>query len=218
MAVHYLVPHLRRFNRKERFFLVGLALGNEAFRLGNDFRQKLSDVLGLFIPEDAFVAMDYHLDWLFAAITLAATSGAPGPHARDPRLITGGPEDIDLLVAFDTDRESHVIMLEAKGVTSYSNRQFESKVRRLSEAFAAPQAERVVPHLVLVSPTVPRYLRYECCPPWMLGKDGRVAWLQLLVPSDMQKIVRCTESGTPDRHGEYWTVKPERSFPLSGQE
>lgn len=214
--MHYLVPHLRRLNRKERFFLVGLALGNEAFRLGYEFRQKLSDVLGLFIPEDAFVAMDYHLDWLFAAIHLAAASGAPGPHPRDPRLITGTQEDIDLLVAFDTDRESHVIMLEAKGVTSYSNRQFESKVARLSAAFTAPQAERVVPHLVLVSPMRPRYLRYDGCPPWMFGKDGQVAWLQLPVPSDMQKIVRCTEDGSPNSRGKYWTVKPERNFLFSG--
>jgi len=56
----------------------GLALGNGAFRLGNDFRQKLSDFLGLSIPNDAFVAIHYHLDWLFASIDLAATSGAPG--------------------------------------------------------------------------------------------------------------------------------------------
>lgn len=113
--MHYLVPHLRRLNRKERFFLVGLALGNKEFRLGDEFRQKLSDLLGLFVPEDAFVAMDYHLDWLFAAIHLAATSGAPGPHPRDSRLITGTQEDIDLLVAFDGDSESRVIMVEASG-------------------------------------------------------------------------------------------------------
>ncbi|MDA1348514.1 MAG: hypothetical protein O3A47_06560 [Chloroflexi bacterium] len=208
----YLVPHLRRLNRKERFFLIGLALGNEAFRLGNDFRRKLSDVLGLSIPDDSFVAMDYHLDWLFASIHLAATSGAPGPHSRDSRLLTGTQEDIDLPVAFDTDEESHVIMLEAKGVTSYSNRQFGSKVTRLSAAFTAPGAERVVPHLVLVSPMAPRYLRYDGCPPWMLGKDGQVAWIRMPVPSDMQKITRCTEGGVPSSQGGYWRVKPERTF------
>ncbi|MDI6894822.1 MAG: hypothetical protein QME70_09500 [Bacillota bacterium] len=173
-------------------------------------------MLGLFIPEDAFVAMDYHLDWLFAAIHLAATSGAPGPHPRDSRLITGTQEDIDLLVAFDTDRESHVIMLEAKGVTAYSNRQFQSKVARLSAVFAAPQAERVVPHLVLVSPVMPRCLRYEGCPAWIFGEDGRLAWLQLPVPSDMQKIVRCTESGAPNSQGKYSIVKRERNLPFSG--
>jgi len=207
----YLVPHLRRFNRKERFFLVGLALGNEAFRLGHEFRQKLSEVLGLSIPDDAFVAMDYHLDWLFAAIYLAAASSPPGPYPRNSRLLTGTQEDIDLLVAFDGDKHSHIIMMEAKGVTSYSNRQFESKVARLSTMFTIPQAERVIPHLVLVSPMRPRYVRYDTCPPWMFGKDSQVAWVQLPMPSDMLKIVRCTENGAPNSQGKYWKVEAERN-------
>lgn len=147
---------------------------------------------------------------------MAVASGTPGPHPRDSRLITGTQEDIDLLVAFDTGRKSHVIMLEAKGVTGYSNRQFESKVARLSAAFTVLQAEWVVPYLVLVSPMRPRYLRYDTCPPWMLGKDGQVAWLQLPMPSDMQKIVRCTESGAPNSQGKYWKVESERNFMSSG--
>ncbi|MEX0762910.1 MAG: hypothetical protein WD208_08945 [Dehalococcoidia bacterium] len=207
-----LVPYLRRLNRKERFFLIGLALDNEAFRLGDDFRQNLSDVLGLAIPKDAFVAMDYHLDWLFAGIHLAATSGDPGPHPRDNRLITGTQQDIDLLVAFDTDEKSHVIMLEAKGVTSYSNSQFKSKTERLSAAFQVPEAKQVAPHFVFASPMMPRRLKYSECPPWMLDKDGQVAWVRMPVPSDMQKIVRCTEDGTSRDKGPHWTVKAERVF------
>jgi hypothetical protein len=33
-----LVEHLRAFNRKERFLLVGQALGNPHFALGDSFR------------------------------------------------------------------------------------------------------------------------------------------------------------------------------------
>ncbi|HAI21613.1 MAG TPA: hypothetical protein DCM14_06960 [Clostridiales bacterium UBA8153] len=210
--MQYLIPYLRRFNRKERFFLVGLALGNEAFRLGDSFRQRLSDVLDLALPGDAFVAMDYHLDWLFASIYLAATSGSPGPHPRDFRLIRGTHEDIDLLVAFDAGEQSHVIMLEAKGVTSYSNRQFASKMARLAAAFETPQARRVAPYLVLVSPAQPQKL-HGVGPAWVFGKDGRIPWLHLPLPADLQKVVRCTETGAPSSQGKYWTAKPEKSFP-----
>ncbi len=210
-----LVPYLRRFNRKERFLLVGFALGNEAFRLGDDFRQQLSDLLGLAIPADAFVAMDYHLDWLFASLHIAAKGGHEGPHPRDPRLIAGNQEDVDLLVAFDAEEGSHVIMIEAKGVTSHSNRQFRSKTERVSAAFAAPEANHVVPYFVLVSPTPPQHLKSDS-PPWMLGKDGKVPWLHLPIPHDLQKIVRCTESGSPSMQGGYWKVGPERSSPCRG--
>lgn len=59
-----LINLLQRFNRKERFFLVGHALGNKDFRLPEDFRLSLSSAtnLGEEIPCDAFAAMDYHLD------------------------------------------------------------------------------------------------------------------------------------------------------------
>ena len=56
-----LIDQLKRFNRKERFFLVGLALGNPDFKLSDAFRSSLHDLLGVSIPADAFVAMDYHL-------------------------------------------------------------------------------------------------------------------------------------------------------------
>lgn len=205
----YLVPYLRRLNRKERYFLVGLALGNREFRLGDGFREQLSDLLGLRVPEDAFVAMDYHLDWLCAAICLAATSGEAGPHPRDPRLIGGTQEDVDLLVAFDDEEESHVVMIEAKGVTAYSNRQFRSKLERLSAVFAMPQARRLVPHFVLVSPARPRYLQHEGCPRWMLDRQGQLAWLPLPIPPGLQKVTRCTADGVPDQRGDFWMVRPE---------
>ena len=35
-----LMEHLESFNRKERFFLIGDALGNRAFQLSTDFRAR----------------------------------------------------------------------------------------------------------------------------------------------------------------------------------
>ena len=57
-----LIRHLRSFNRKERFILLSDALGKE--RLADDFRTRVGDCIGVRVPADAYVAMDYHLDWL----------------------------------------------------------------------------------------------------------------------------------------------------------
>src|SRR4051812_23440982 len=67
------LEYLRRLNRKERFFLVGMALGNPSFELAPAFRDLIGGALGLKIPHDSFVAMDYHLDWIYASLEIART-------------------------------------------------------------------------------------------------------------------------------------------------
>lgn len=57
-----LIEQLARFNRKERYYVVAWALGNPQFALCADFREQLGTAIGLPIPADAYVAMDYHLD------------------------------------------------------------------------------------------------------------------------------------------------------------
>ena len=68
-----LIDHLKAFNRKERFILLHEALGfhGQSFRMSANFSQRLGDCLGVRVPENAFVAMDYHLDWLQIALLLA---------------------------------------------------------------------------------------------------------------------------------------------------
>ena len=51
-----LIEHLRSFNRKERFILLREALGSDT--LGDAFRRRLGDCIGVPVPADAFVAMD----------------------------------------------------------------------------------------------------------------------------------------------------------------
>ena len=57
-----LIERLESFNRKERFFLIGDALGNQSFQLSDDFRTRLGTAFGIQPPSNTFVAMDYHLD------------------------------------------------------------------------------------------------------------------------------------------------------------
>src|SRR5690348_8428986 len=99
-GVMTLLETLASLNRKERFYLVGWALGNPTFRLSDEFRQQLGDQLGVVAPEHAFAAMDYHLDWLYAALAVAAHATDSGPYQNDGG-VTGTQEDVDLLVAFE---------------------------------------------------------------------------------------------------------------------
>ena len=72
-------------------------------------------------------AMDYHLDWLNGALELDFAYGRGDPIGS---RITGSQEDIDLLLAFDTPnhlKHDHIVLVEAKGVISFSNSQLESK-------------------------------------------------------------------------------------------
>lgn len=133
-----LINLLQRFNRKERFFLVGRALGNEDFRLSYDFRRRLSSAinLGEEIPCDAFAAMDYHLDWVAAALAAFASENTSQTFVNKDgggkKLVMGSQEDIDLLVCYEGDDDNYtLILLEAKGYTSWDSSQMTSKVARL---------------------------------------------------------------------------------------
>ena len=134
-AVDEFITYLTRFNRKERFFLVGWALGNREFRLAPASRREISSLLSLDVPRDAFVAMDYHLDWIYGSAFLSATDDAEGIHSNRDGLVSGSQEDMDLVVAFSAGETAHLIMVEAKGVTAWTNKQATSKARRLEAIF-----------------------------------------------------------------------------------
>ena len=81
---------------KRTLFLLRKTLGRGTFRLSEQFMTKLTDCLDkgskkrLSIPSDAFVAMDYHLDWIQTALYPAAKSGSSrGAWSEELRL--GGP-------------------------------------------------------------------------------------------------------------------------------
>lgn len=202
-----LTDYLRCFNRKERFSLVALALGNPQFRLSREFRDALHVVLKVDVPEDAFVAMDYHLDWIYASLHLYESKGDLGPHSNLEGLIRAHQEDIDLLVAFEEQSVSHVILLEAKGVGGFINKQMSSKARRFKEIFGQDGKKwpDVVPYFAIVSPTRPRRLNTADWPSWMLGANG-IPRIEMEMGLDLKRITRCTVEGVPLATGKYWKV------------
>jgi hypothetical protein len=158
------IDYLNRFNRKERFLLVGWALGNDEFRLGEKFRAVLNLELQISIPAQCFVAMDFHLDWLYASLVLGTKGGEAESH-ENPRIVERGDgtktpvigatqEDIDLIIAYKDGPNCHIVIVEAKGVTGWTNHQMESKARRLQAYFGLKGTEwdNIVPHFAIVSP------------------------------------------------------------------
>lgn len=171
-----LLKTLRRFNAKERFHLLSHFLG-EGF-----FSKPFIDNLAYEImvpPEifstanDTFCAMDYHLDWLNAALELFFLGRQGGSrldndgkeYGRKYGRITGYQDDIDLLLAFDTKSplaRYHIVLIEAKGATNcFSQEQLKPKLIRLKNIFLENDKLRfqdVKVYLVLMGPNCPKWL------------------------------------------------------------
>ena len=191
-----LIDILESLNRKERFFLVAQALGKPRFELSDDFRQKLGDKVGVTIPQEpekVFVAMDYHLDWLQAGLTLSRNIQEElFSNAGD--VIKGTQEDIDLLVAFRHGDQHHLILVEAKAYSGWSNDQLKSKANRLWEIFgdSGPKYDGVIPHFCLMGPKSTN-IKVDF-PGWM-KPGGELLWVDLKLPNGRRQVNRCDKVG-----------------------
>ena len=173
-----LIASLPSFNRTERFILLREALGEDTFCLDAGFRTRLGETIGEALPADAFVAMDDPLDWLQMALSLAATPAPEWP-VRNDRLVDANPQDADLLVAFgDGAAQTHLVLLEAKMETGWTNVQMDATARRLwCLVEDKPGAGLATPHFVLLSPRRPERLRSHDWPHGMTpGQKPR--WME----------------------------------------
>ncbi len=204
-TMNTLIDRLKRFNRKERLFLVGLALDNPNFTLGPKFRSSLGDLFDpkLTIRTDAFVAMDYHLEWLYVALRGAEL----GQRYQNTGFVKGNQGDVDLLVAFEDGTTTHVILVEAKGDTAWSNKQMKSKAERLRVAFDGIN-DTVKPHFAFISPSPPQHLISEGWPNWISTSNHLV----MQVTGDL-KVTRCDIDMRSRDKGPYWmmcSVRPNQ--------
>lgn len=207
-----LVTVLRQFNRKERYWLLRNALGKGSESLCDDFRRALSTVVGIEVPDDAWWAMDYHLDWLIGVLHLLE-GGAENAAQKNDALVTGTQEDIDLVVAF----ANTLILIEAKAETSWSNKQLNSKVKRLEQIIDKNNLPAgLTIRFVLMSPSQPSQrlervggLQWQ---KWMRDGVGQPLHLTLRMAfgddiADFRKIVRCDEEGNSNRLGTCWAIQ-----------
>jgi hypothetical protein len=212
---------LASFNRKERYWLVRNCLGAGPTPLCHGFRERLSKALGPrldgVIPDTAWWATDYHLDWLIAALHCHAAPSEDGIfecRANVDRQIKGTQEDIDLIVVSERD----IILVEVKAFGAWGRKQLDSKIKRLSElcdatgvAFPDTAPDRQVRmHFVLMSRTPPEKVIYEDWPCWAVKSRKEPNWMKLRIEpalTELSTVVRCGPTGKSDANGGYWTVQ-----------
>ncbi|ACE89848.1 hypothetical protein RHECIAT_CH0000862 [Rhizobium etli CIAT 652] len=223
-----LVDSLQRLNRKERYWLLRNALGQTGadLPLSRSFLERLGEEIGKCVSPSAWWAMDYHIDWLFSALVLDFFGGVCPDRFHNPRavdsetvssgrLIRGTNEDFDLIVAFDRT----IILIEAKGVTSWGNKQIARKCQRLREW--SELSDQIVPgfktsspveiFVVLMSPKPPSRLDRVDWPTFVKTKDGEPFRLRLDLADAPEVFLapeRCDESGLPASMGDCWQLKP----------
>lgn len=186
------------------------AVGKEAFSLSEDYRQKLASAIDVEIPCGAFVAIDYHLDWLHASLFLAYDKrGEKGPFCNDNGVSTGTQQDIDLLVAFKSEEVYHLILMEAKAYGKWDNKQLARKTERLSKIFDEDSKTRwpnVKPFFCMTSPQEPRKMKRSEWPEWMTDK-GSIRWFKLCVPTPRLKITGCDKDGESTDKRPYFKIE-----------
>lgn len=220
-----LIDILESFNRKERFFLVAQALYDErpaSFKLSVTFRQELGEALKLTIPEEGpekkvFVAMDYHLNWVHAALveTHPEQYGV-GPFSNTDGIIVGNQQDIDLLVAFPEGTSHHLILIEAKAYGRWDKDQLQLKAPQLGKIFGADGKKYgdVKPHFLLMSPEkqgalLPQWMRQDVPWPWWIlqGKEFPVHLPLSLPPKSLRlNVGRCDADGISDKGGGHYKI------------
>ncbi len=203
--------NLKRLNRQDRSHLAAFALANPTYGLGEQFRTALGKALGVEVPEDAVVATDYQFSWLYAAAILATYEGR-GPFPSGGGIEAGFQEEMSLLVAWASEEQADVVIVEAQGVSGWSTKRMLSRAHWLGDIFgyeaASPKFPWITPHAVVVAPTAPPIdlITLEW-PEWMVDGEGRPAWVKLPVPSNLQKVTRSTPDGMPRAPGGFWFVE-----------
>ncbi|MHC6657375.1 hypothetical protein [Aeromonas salmonicida] len=211
-----LIKNLKSFNRKERFYLVGQMLGNPDFRMDDKQLDKISELINIKIPREYFAAMDYHLDWIYASLSLTRNNANDKAYKRNfidneqkvDLQISGTQEDVDFLLAFVDEKQiTHLVMIEAKGDSYFSNGQLDSKNKRFKAIFGNENTwPNVKPHFIICSPKKPQKINIEE-PAYFIFKDFKLPWLELDMGNEKNKVTRCDEDAKPSNDGEHWKVE-----------
>ncbi len=208
---------LERFTRKERNLLVRDLLDCQpsVTPLSKDFCDRVSGALGIEIPQTAWWATDYHLNWIAGALVLwrdgEKAIGVPQANNQADdllhELVKRNQEDVDLLIAFGRT----LVLIEVKAFGYFTNKQIDSKVQRwlLLKRFCEQAAHELTLHFMLMSRSKPTGLKQ---PPHDL-LPGKVEWphavLKLHSPSQKLKVTgRNPAIGSTGPDGHTWYVAP----------
>ncbi|WP_429238897.1 hypothetical protein [Aeromonas veronii] len=181
---------------------------------------KISNLIGLTIPRKYFAAMDYHLDWIYASLFLTQNdantafkrNSIENDGVKIDYQISGTQEDVDFLLAFvDHENTTHIVMIEAKGDSYFTNAQLNSKNKRFKAIFGDEDTwPNVKPHFLLCSPKEPQNVTIEDPVYFMLTKDKNPIWFPLLMGTGKNKVTRCMDddkNNKPSSEGDHWKVE-----------
>jgi hypothetical protein len=216
---------LGAFNRKERFHLLAAAtsglssreLDGASMRLKDPFRRQLEAVTGWAVPAHAWVAMDYHLSWLHAALQWIGGTAWPGQIPPYPQTlamdgsawVTGTQEDVDLIVSWTAHGRPHLLLVEAKGYGAWNTAQLASKITRSQAIVTAAEesGEEVEVRFVLTSPRKSKKVEVTAWPAWAMTSDGtQPIWMPLGVPGGRLATQRVNQEGEPSAAGTVWRI------------
>ncbi len=236
---------LRRFNAKERNFLMRYALSPKLSpQFETDLKERLKKIIGpeLEPMNVVYFGMDYHLDWVHASLLVATGRLTPGDIAtiHPDNDQSGKIEDADLLVVLSkADGTLVLVLIEAKGVISFSKSQIESKAKHLEKLRppADKESEWLTTIVLLMSPNVSKPVlanlavfktRFEKAGFWPSKADPEFIWMELKdffadVEDNLERPLRiraCYPDGTTaktleekEKRGEYKHWHVVRRFP-----
>ena len=187
-----------------------LGLSRGELELGQGFRRELTRCIGYAVPESAYVAIDYRLDWLAMALYIDCY-GWPCEPVANTGLVQGTQDDVDLLVQFAErgDEAPHIALIECRGDGSWSNAQLWPKIARMMRLF---ECRRAKPHFVLVSAARPRRVNTEHWPTWAKSEKGdEPLWFPAPRALERNRPVLCDPQGAQNVFGNYVRVVTARS-------
>ncbi len=210
MGASRFVESLRSFDSHERGLLLQWA-ADRPFQLGAALGSAVSQAIGTQPPKDAFVAMDYTLDWLYAAVHGALDDNRVQPHPWPAHgELAASQEDVDLLIAWEDLRGPHLVLIEAKGFTGWSNAQMKRKTTRLGAIFTEELRDQVDVHLFLAGPAPAKGLNVDDWPDWT-RPGAHTHFLSISDPGMRFAVQRCDEEGLPtSRDWTHWSAVPRR--------
>jgi hypothetical protein len=147
-----IIKRLKLFNRKERDHLIKYALfhGEVERQISDRLWKEIGPKKPTFGECSIFIGMDYHLNWLFAALATAKEEKLQPDRIRDNRWsfpfkgsgkdknarpIQSNQEDVDLLVAWSDPANGialRLVLIEAKLDSGWDKKQFKRKKERLT--------------------------------------------------------------------------------------
>jgi len=179
------------------------------FALSEALRAQLFNMLNTSVPEQTYVAMDYTLDWLHAALTCYFNGGAWKTllPINSPLEVSATQEDVDLLIAWDDSTGKHLVLIEAKGFSGWSNKVMHHKAQRLGVICDERVRQTVDVHFVLAGHTPTQGLDCTEWPAWM-SQEGRLHFLTITPPEQRWAVQRVTSNGEASKQGKQWRTVP----------